>query len=234
MVRWRQLALCLLAVLAGAALWGQDSFPRGEELFLQNRPQEALPFLQAAIIEDPSRVQAFSYLGIAFQQLERLDEAIAVYRQILPRAGNETARIAYNLGNVYYAKGDAGSARQYYTQSIEADPGYASAYLNRANALVQEGELTEAIPDYELYLTLEPRSAKRPRIEQLIAFIREEFAEAERRRLVAEEQARQEAERKQRLLEEVSASLQSAADEIKGVSAGTEEVQGYEGEFELE
>jgi tetratricopeptide (TPR) repeat protein len=218
----------------GGLLWGQNSFSRGEDLFLRNKPGEALPFLEAAVVEDPVHIQAFYYLGMAYQQLDRLEDAITAYQDILPRAGDETSRVAYNLGNLWYAKGDADTARQYYTLSIEADPAHASAYLNRANAEVRARALREAITDYEVYLSLEPRSPKRPRIEQLLAFIREEFAGEERRRLVAEQQSRIEAERKRRLLEEVSASLHSAAEDIQGVSAGSEDVQGYEGEFELE
>jgi tetratricopeptide (TPR) repeat protein len=215
-------------------LKAQNAFARGEELFMQNKPGEALEFLEAAAEEDPAHVQAFLYLGIAYQQLNRIDEAIAVYQKILPRAGTGTAKIAFNLGNAYFAKGNASFARQYYTQAIETDSAYASAYLNRANTLIKTGDLKEAIGDYESYLTLEPRSEKRPQIEKLIAFIRDEFAAEERRRILAEEAARQEAERRQRLLDEISASLQAAAEESEGLSAGTEDVQGYEGEFELE
>lgn len=232
--------LCLVAAVfmfpafrAGNA-HSQNNFSRGEELFMQNKPREALVFLENTVAEDPAHVQAFLYLGIVYQQLERYDEAIAVYRKILPRGGGETARIAYNLGNAYYSRGNAVFAEQFYTQAIETDPAYAPAYLNRANTRVKNGLLREALPDYEAYLTLEPRSPKRPEIERLTAFIREEFAAEERRRLLAEEAARAEAERKQRLLEEVSASLQAAADESTGLSAGSENVQGYEGEFELE
>jgi hypothetical protein len=35
-------------------------------------------------------------------------------------------------------------------------------------------------------------------------------------------------------LDEVSASLQSAADSSQGLSSGAENLEGYEGEFELE
>jgi tetratricopeptide (TPR) repeat protein len=227
-------SLVFLVLWSSGVLEAQNVFARGEELFMQNRPGEALEFLEAAAAGDPAHVQAFLYLGIAYQQLGRLDDAIAAYRKILPRAGAETARVAYNLGNVYFAKGNASFARQYYSQAIDADSAYAPAYLNRANALIKTGELREAITDYESYLTLEPRSPKRPQIEKLITFILDEFAAEERRRILAEEAARQEAERKQRLLDEVSASLQAAAEESKGLSAGTEDVQGYEGEFELE
>ncbi|MDR2618996.1 MAG: tetratricopeptide repeat protein [Treponema sp.] len=212
----------------------QSSFAKGEELFMQNKPAEALEFLETATAEDPAHIQAFLYLGIVYQQLDRLDEAIAVYRRILPKGGKETARIAYNLGNAYFSKGNAEFARQYYTQALDSDPSWAPAFLNRANAQIKTGALTEAVADYEQYLDLVPYSEKRPRIEALIAFIREEFAEQDRRRIQAEEAARAEAERRKRLLEEVSASLQAAAEDSKGLSAGIENVQGYEGEFELE
>jgi tetratricopeptide (TPR) repeat protein len=229
----RLFALLPLFFLAGG-LDAQSAFKTGEGFFLNDKPADALSHLERAVEEDPAHVTALLYLGMAYMQLDRIDEAIAVYLKALPRGGAETARIAYNLGNAYYVKGNTASAGQYYTQAIETDPAYASAYLNRANSLVKSGALQDALSDYERYLSLEPRSGKRPQIERLITFIREEFAAEERRRIMAEEAARAEAERRQRLLEEVSASLQAAAENSKSLSSGTEEVEGYEGEFELE
>jgi tetratricopeptide (TPR) repeat protein len=225
------IVLGLLAALPGLA---QDNFSRGEELFMQNRPREALSFLELATAEDPSHVRAFQYLGRVYEQLGRLDEAIAAYRKILPQAGAETARIAFNLGNAYFMKGNAAFAEQFYTQALEEDPVFAPACLNRANARVRAGTLMDAAADYERYLVLEPRSPKRPEIERMLAVIREEFAAEERRKLLAEEAARAEAERRRRLLEEVSASLHSAAEDSQGLSSGAEGVQDYDGEFELE
>ena len=212
----------------------QNSFTRGEELFMQNKPQEALTFLETATSEDPAHVQAFVYLGIVYQQLNRLDSAIDTYNKILPRAGNEAARIAYNLGNVYFAKGDPAMARRFYTRAIETNPSFASPYLNRANSLVKNGELKDALNDYEAFLGLEPNSPKRAEVMKLMAFIRNEFAAAEQRRIMEEEAARAEQDRRRRLLEEVSGSLQAAAEDSRALSAGTEDVQGYSGEFELE
>jgi tetratricopeptide (TPR) repeat protein len=131
-------------------------------------------------------------------------------------------------------KGNAAFAEQFYTQALEEDSAFAPAYLNRANTRVKTGSLTDAVADYERYLSLEPRSPKRPEIERMLSFIREEFAAEERRKLLAEEAARAEAERRRQLLEEVSASLQSAAEDSQGLSSGAEGVQEYDGEFELE
>jgi tetratricopeptide (TPR) repeat protein len=249
--RWRALLL-LAALWAGAAGAQEQTFKRGEELFMANKPREALGPLETVIAQDPAHVKAYLYLGIIYQQLDRLDDAIAIYRKLLPRAGAETSRTAFNLGNIYFRLDNIEYAEQFYTQAIEADPAFAPAYLNRGNLRIKKGELAEALPDYDLYLSLEPRAPKRPQIEQLCALIRSEFAAAERRRIIAEEEAErerirsaQEAERqrilaeeaearRQALLQEVSASLQSAAEETRGSSAGAEAVQGYDGEFELE
>ncbi|MDR2785908.1 MAG: tetratricopeptide repeat protein [Treponema sp.] len=236
---WWKIAATLLFFTV-FPLAAQNNFSRGEDLFMQNQPAEALPFLTAAAEEDPANVKAYLYLAVAYLQLDRGDDAIATYLRVLSRGGGESSQIAYNLGNIYYARDNNEMAVKYYTEAITADPANASAYLNRANALVRSGLKKEALSDYGYYLTLEPRSAKRAQIEQLTAFINEEFAAAERqrileeqRRLEAEAQAKAEAERKQRLLEEVSASLQAAAEETQGLSAGSEGMLDYESEFEL-
>jgi tetratricopeptide (TPR) repeat protein len=259
---------------------------------MANRPREALGFLEGVLLQDPGHVRASLYLGVVYLQLGRPEDAIAIYRKILPRAGNEAARVAFNLGEVYSSLENSEYAEEFYTQALTLDSAYAPAYLNRANLRIKKGDLLEALPDYELYLTLEPRSPQRPQIEQLIALIRGEFAAAERRRILAEEEAerqrqaeeqrrlaeeerqrlaeaerqrREEEEARQRaaaaaeaerrrveeaerqrvlaeemearrqaLLREVSASLQSAAEETRGSSAGAEGSLDYEGEFELE
>ena len=201
---------------------------------MQNKPKEALVYLENAIADDPAHIQAYLYLGIVYEQLDRTDEAIAAYRRVLGQAGDLSADVANNLGNAYFKQGNTAEAERFYTRSLQADPGYASACLGRANTRLKAGSLRTAIADYEMYLALEPRSPKRPEIERLIAFIYSEFAAAERQKLLAEENARSEAERQRRLLEDIAASLQSAAGASQGLSTGAEDVQGYEGEFELD
>jgi len=157
---------------------------------MQNNPAEAVVFLERAVQDEPANVKAWLYLGIVFEQLNRPDEAISVYRRVLPMAGSLSANVANNLGNVYFHSGNNEMAEQYYTQAIGFDSVYSRAFLGRANTRIRAGNFQNAIMDYEQYLMLEPRSSQRPGIEQLISLVRAEAAAEERRRQAAEEEAR--------------------------------------------
>ena len=218
----------------GASTGGSADFTQGEALFIQNKPTEALPLLEKAFVANQDFLEGALYLAMCYEQLEKFDEAITIYRKILPESGEKTALVACNLGNLYFKKGSNSFAEQYYTQAIRTNPAYSSAWLNRANVRVKTGSLRDAIPDYEHFLRLVPASPKRPQIEKLVSLIQEEFAAEEIRKLMAEESARAETERRQRLIDEVSASLQAQADEAEGIAAGAEDLSGYELEFELE
>jgi len=285
--------------LAAALGFGQSNFAKGQELFMQNKPSEAAVYLENSIVEDPTHVEAFLFLGIVYEQMDRTDEAIAVYRQIMGSAGKLTANVTTNLGNAYFKKDAIAEAETMYTQALNADMVYALAYLGRANTRMKRNALMEAVSDYEKYLLLDPQSPQRKPIELLIYKIKSDYTEverqvmvagemarleelkqrlldevaaslqgaagggggggagaganvtvireaapidpeeaarleAERRRMIAEEVARLEAERKQRFLDEISASLHGAAGASKGLSTGAEDIEGYEGEFELE
>ena len=226
-------AFLLCASLSGAQTAG-SAFAEGEALFLANKPAEAAPRLEASLREDSANLSAYLYLGIAYHQLGRYDQAIETFKAALPRSGPRTALVCYNIGNAYFAKGSAAFADEFYTRAIQADPAYSSAFLNRANARIKTGALAAAASDYGQFLTLEPASPKRPEIERVLALIGREFEAAEAAKLQAIEAAKADEERRKRLLEEVAASLQAAAEDTKGLSSGSEDVIQYEGEFELE
>ncbi len=232
--RLRWVSFVVLFSLTSTELFCQDLFKKGEDLFLRNKPLEAIPLLEQVYTQDPANVTAALYLGIAYQQVQRWDDAISLYRKVLARGSDKSALVAFHLGNAYFSKGSALFAEQYYSQALQMDGSFSSAYLNRANAYVKLGSLDKALKDYEQYLTLEPASPKRPQVEQMIALLKQEFAAAAAKKAAEEAALRAEEERRKKLLEEVSASLQSAAEETRQLQAGSEGVQGYEGEFELE
>jgi len=193
---------CYVPILSAQATGKSADFAQGEDLFMRNEPAEALPFLQRAFAADPSNIDGALYLAMCYEQLEKFDEALEVYRRILPIGGDKTALIACNVGNIYFRRNNNTLAEQSYTQALRADTAYAPAYLNRANTRVRVGVLRDALQDYERYLALEPAASQRPQIERLINLIRDTFAAEEIRRLMAEEASRADMERRQRLLNE--------------------------------
>ena len=110
----------------------------------------------------------------------------------------------------------------------------APAFLNRANALLAVKDYAGAKADYLRYLELEPASAQRASIEELIKRLTAGIAETERAAAVAEAKKQADEAARKQLLDQMSASLKDAADETTSISAGAGNVQGYGDELKLD
>jgi len=223
-------------LLLGAAALRAAPSPSEEavRLFLENKPREALPFLEEASKSPSASEDIRLYLGLAYEQLGRRDEAIAALKKGLPYAKDYPYLFQYGIGNSYFAQGKMAFAEEYYGLAIAAKPEFGQAYLNRANARLNQGKYDDALADYGRFLLYEPSSPKRPEVERIMEAIRGLFAEQEAIRK-AEEAARQaEEQRRKELLAEIERSLRDAAAEMTNLSGGSEDVKGYEDEFTLE
>ena len=54
---------------------------------------------------------------------------------------------------------DLENASTHFTRAIELDPEFAAAYINRANAYAEQGNLTAALADYDRAIELDPEVA---------------------------------------------------------------------------
>jgi tetratricopeptide (TPR) repeat protein len=222
------MGVCPLAVMAS------DFSERGIQLFMENKPQEAVPVLEMASKEPDADEKLFLYLGIAYQQLGKWDEAIASFRKGLAKASTYKHQFLFNIANSFYAQGRNAFALEYYNQALVERSDYAQAYLNRANAKMRVGDHGGAVADYSLYLSLDPGATQASEIRRLIELLGSKAAEADR--LKAEAEARQLAEEqaRQTLLDEVSRSLLEAAEATTNLSAGSGDVQGYDSDLSLD
>ena len=221
-------------VVAAAAVSQSGSFAQGERLFLENKPQEALPLLERAARENPSNEKAWLYLGICFQQLGRHDEAIAVFRKGLPSALSLSHVFHFDMGNSFLAQGKNAFAEEMYGQAIKAKPDWAPPFLNRANSRMAQGNYSDAVSDYSVYLSINPSTPQAESIRRVIELIGKVQSEEAARK--AQEEARRLAEEqaKQALLAAVADSLRQSAEATTSLSAGSGDVQGYTEEFILE
>lgn len=233
-------AAALLSLLLVLPAFGYDFYSEGERLFRENKPAEAAPlFYQASLVKgvDP---KVYIYLGLCYQQTGKFDDAISIFMKGTSAPGTDRKILFFNAGNVYFLQNQFTQADTMFSRSIEIDSAYAPAYLNRANSRVRLEQFDKAVDDYTVYLTLDPATFQKEPIQQLIALLRGELqtradaairAQADKAATEAEKQAA--AERYQKMMDDVSASLKSV-DGASTLSAGSEDVMDYNEEGQLE
>lgn len=190
----------------------------GEKLFLENKPKESAPLLEAALNEDPTNEKVYLYLGIVYDQLGEIDKSTKVMRRGLNVATSIKDLLYYNIGNNFFRKKQFSLAEDMYSEAIKINKEIPEAYLNRANARLKQNNFKGAVSDYIMYLRLKPNSPQRDKIEKLINILNGIIAREEKER--EEQLAKQKA-----LMNEVLNSLKNASEDTKNLSAGSEKIQ---------
>ena len=222
----RATILTVCAVLVSASASAGTFFEDGEQLFLQDRPEEARVLLEQALNADPNNETIYLYLGIVYEQLGRYDKAISIMQRGVPHATFYREMLLHNIGNNFFHRNEFRLAAEMYGQAITADGAFAPAYLNRANAYLQLSRFDEAVTDYTLYLRLEPSDPQRPEIEELIRRLTGHVADLEQQRLA--EQQRQNA-----LMDSVLNALKNASANTRNITAGSAEAEETYEELDL-
>jgi tetratricopeptide (TPR) repeat protein len=249
LVSHKTLYLITILILIGGALAGAQSlFERGEDLFLRNKPQQAVPLLERALEAEPQNATIYMYLGVAYEQLGQRDKAVEILRRGVDTAREERDRMFLTMGNNLRFIEQYDGAERSYGEAISANSLYAPAYLARANLRVEMEKFEPAVEDYEIFLNLKPQSEHRPEIERMIALLRDKIedkarqaAEEAERREREEELARREAERRRQedeerqkaLLDSVLNSLEGSSEETRNMSGGSEDIQEIEEDIDI-
>jgi tetratricopeptide (TPR) repeat protein len=103
----------------------------------------------------PADASAWFERGVNAEDLGRLDEAVLAYRQA-ERAGGPRAEIAFNLGNVLYARGERASAAHCFQQAVRLEPDYVEAWNNLGNVASELGQVEQAAEAYRHALAIAP------------------------------------------------------------------------------
>ena len=83
-------------------LYSQSSFNEGMDKFRNNKPEEALPYFEAALGEPGTDSRTWLFAGLCYYQLGRYDDGIAVLRKGLSVSGTDKKLLYLNLGNIYF------------------------------------------------------------------------------------------------------------------------------------
>ncbi|MCK4542719.1 MAG: tetratricopeptide repeat protein [Spirochaetales bacterium] len=212
-----------------------DSYlEQGEEYFMSNRPEEALPLLEVALNADPGNEKIYLYLGIVYEQLNQRDKAIAVLQRGVKIATRYKGKFYFNIGNNFFYKNQNTLAEEMYSQAITTNPAYADAYLNRANTRLRQENQEGALTDYRVYLSLSPNAPQREDIEALIEILSRWIQDTEARRLAEEAERKALEERQKALLADVLNTLSNAGEDTENLSADTGEIEYETEEFDID
>jgi Tfp pilus assembly protein PilF len=102
-----------------------------------------LPGLEAKAKATPEDRTALLDLAAAYYMVDRIQDAAAVYEQMLKLGEDPTLR--NNYGNMLRDMGKTEEALAAYRKALEADPTLVVAYVNLAALLVREGKKDEAM-----------------------------------------------------------------------------------------
>ncbi|MBN1320261.1 MAG: tetratricopeptide repeat protein [Thermoleophilia bacterium] len=109
----------------------------------QEEWEALLPRVQAVVDADPGDVNALRKLALAHYNLGHLDEAAAIYEDLL--AIEEDSVLRNRLGNTLRDMGDLAGAEAAYRRAIADDPTIAPHYLNLVELLWRQGRGQEAL-----------------------------------------------------------------------------------------
>jgi Tfp pilus assembly protein PilF len=110
------------------------------------------------VAKNPRSPRAHNSLGRAFEQEQRLEEAVAEFREALRLAPNHT-EAHYNLGTTAYTLGRIDEAIGHYENALRTNPDYAKAHNNLAAALSRKGSFDAAIRHFSETLRIDPHHA---------------------------------------------------------------------------
>lgn len=139
-------------------------FVRAVAFYSLGMYQEALIDFDKVLETDKS-IPCMNYKALCLLNLDRAEEAKSVLEDIL-RLDPNNAAVWNNLGNVYLAIGDKGTALQKFDKALEMNPRFLDALLNKLLVIfaLEQKEDTVKSEDYDGqdYAALERTSSEKP------------------------------------------------------------------------
>ena len=121
----------------------------------QDKPAEALGFLEPLTIETPQNGDVLSQCGRARQALGRRDEALRDFDRALQVQADNALALLYR-GDLLADMGQFVPALESYDRLLRIAPGYGEAWFRRGNILWQMERLEDALASFAQALAVNP------------------------------------------------------------------------------
>ena len=148
----------------------------GEIYYIMNLNEQAVNYLEQAIISDPQNTNLHLKLAGAYERLGKTDKAIKEYNLSLTKSGDnqevltsleniwkqriaqnpDDAEAHANLGAVYQKKNDFSAALQEYTKAEELNPSNITTRLNLGTLYQAQKDYETAIEAYDTIIEYNP------------------------------------------------------------------------------
>ena len=123
----------------------------------QNKPDEALPYLQAAVKVEPENIQVNLLLASYYETKGNGEQAVP-YAEALLRANPSSANIKFRLASLYGRTGRVAQGIARAKEVVASVPKSADAHVLLGGLYVQNGELVPAIGALTTATQLAPNS----------------------------------------------------------------------------
>jgi tetratricopeptide (TPR) repeat protein len=124
-------------------------------LCARGQPAVAILIYRKILTNDPNNARAHNNMGLALQQLGRVEEALPFHQRALALSP-DMAEADAGLGNACRVLGRLQEAARHYLNAVAVRPGYAAAHNDLAGVLHMLGHTDEAIVHYQRALSAQP------------------------------------------------------------------------------
>jgi len=119
----------------------------------------AVGYLKKAIAEQPNYFEAYNNLGVQYQKLNRLQDAVEAYSKAAALR-SQSIRPQINLGTVYLNLGQVDTAIQHFQTALDLNLNSVPAHLGLGQAFFQKKDLASAEEHLETATRIDPRGTK--------------------------------------------------------------------------
>jgi tetratricopeptide (TPR) repeat protein len=170
---WAAGGLALVLLLFAGCPTTDSLYGQAYLKFLERDEAQALKLLSAIIEKDARYVPAYILEAAIFETRGDWNRTEAILLQA-KKTASASPVVCFNLGNIYFKKGEFAKAVDEYTRALELNPGFNEAYINRANARLKLGDLPAALKDYETFLS--NTKGDYPNVRALVNLLRQDLA----------------------------------------------------------